>query len=84
MNKELTLTAITVNPGHNYNSNGEYNYNIKCDAVNKWLLDYGLEFNHDYGVGWDWTTDEVNLTPVITFSAHVDPRIITAFALRWS
>ena len=81
------MTEIVVNPRHNHNSNiiSTSGYNVKFGPVNKWLTEHGLEFNHDYGVGWEWLNDDdLNFTPVITFSDHVDPRIITAFALRWS
>ena len=76
------MRQITVNPRHNSNTSTS-GYNVRFDAVNKWLINQGLEFNRDYGVGWDWD-DDVNLMPIINFNESVDPRIITAFALKWS
>ena len=72
------MTEIVVNPRHNNGIN-----HINIDTIIEWLSDEGLKFNRDYGVGWDWT-DDVNLLPVIAFDVLVDPRIITAFALKWS
>jgi hypothetical protein len=48
-----------------------------------WLLANGVEFNIGYGIGWDWDND-ANLLPVFEFDSLVDPRVVTAFALRYS
>lgn len=55
---------------------------LNVAPVMAWLTEQGLEFNHDYNIGWDWDND-ANLLPIINFEDRVDPQLITAFALRW-